>query len=197
MQEFQRAKDEWICSTLDDLCDEMELWTWTEVHHNRWARALKASNQVGFRPMWPVDEQEDEKKKLSWATATRSLRRLKARIVRVGGRREHPQEQAWMLDDIAQWELLFRGEEVFWKSAGALREAGYTSVLSLTQDTVNDRGSVPILTREPESRGTKHIRMFIPRGIKGITEDDRATLQAWLELGDWTGRSVSSHTQAP
>ena len=33
-----------------------------------------------------------------------------------------------MLDDIAEWELLFRGEEVFWKSAGALREAGYTSV---------------------------------------------------------------------
>jgi hypothetical protein len=80
-----------------------------------------------------------------------------------------------MLDDIAEWELLFRGEEVFWKSAGALREAGYTSVLSLTQD----------------------IRMFIPKGIKGITEDDRATLQAWLELVDWTGRSVSRHTQAP
>ena len=55
-----------------------------------------------------------------------------------------------MLDDIAQWELLFRGEEVFWKSAGALREAGYTSVLSLTQDTVNGSGSVPMLTREPE-----------------------------------------------
>jgi hypothetical protein len=49
-----------------------------------------------------------------------------------------------MLDDIAQWELLFRGEEVFWKSAGALREAGYTSVLALTQDAVNGSGSVPI-----------------------------------------------------
>ena len=59
-----------------------------------------------------------------------------------------------MLGDIAEWELLFRGEEVFWNSAGALREAGYTSVLSLTQD----------------------IRMFIPKGIKGITEDDCATL---------------------
>ena len=30
-----------------------------------------------------------------------------------------------------------------------------------------------------------------------MTEDDRATLQAWLELVDWTGRSVSPHTQAP
>jgi hypothetical protein len=83
MQELQRAKDEWMCSTLDDLYDEMELWTWTEVQHNRWARAMKASNQVGVPPMWLVDEQEDEKKQLSWATATRPLRRLKARIVRV------------------------------------------------------------------------------------------------------------------
>jgi hypothetical protein len=39
--------------------------------------------------------------------------------------------------------------------------------------------------------------MFIVKGIKGIPEDDRATFQAWLELVDWTGRSVSSHTQAP
>jgi hypothetical protein len=197
MQELQRAKDEWMCSTLDDLHDEMELWTWTEVQNNRWAGAMKASNQVGVRPMWPVDEQEDDKKKLSWATATRPLRRLKARIVKVGGMREHPEEHAWMLDDIAQWELLFRGEEVFWKSDGALREAGYTLVLSLTQDTVNGSGSVPMLTREPESRGTKHIQMFIPKEIKGISEDDRATLQALLELVDWTGRSVSSYTQAP
>jgi hypothetical protein len=84
MQELHR--------TLDDLYDEMELWTWTEVQQNRWARAMKARNQVGVRPMWPVDEQEDEKKQLSWATATRPLRRLKARIVKVGSMREHPQE---------------------------------------------------------------------------------------------------------
>ena len=107
MQELQRAKDEWMCTTLDDLYDEMELWSWTEVQHNRWARAMKASNQVGVRLTWPVDEQEDEKKQLSWATATRPLLRLKARIVKVGGMREHPQEHDWMLNDIAQWELLF------------------------------------------------------------------------------------------
>jgi hypothetical protein len=78
--------------------------------------------------------------------------------------------------------LLFQGEEIFWKSVGALREAGKASVLSLTQDTVNDSGSVPILTREPEIRETKHIRMSISKGIKVITEDDRSTLQAWQEL---------------
>jgi hypothetical protein len=94
MQELQHAKDEWMCGTLDDLYDEMELWTWTEVQHNRWARAMKASNQVGVRLTWPVDEQEDEKKQLSWATATRLLlRRLKARIVKVGGCESTPRSK--------------------------------------------------------------------------------------------------------
>jgi hypothetical protein len=39
--------------------------------------------------------------------------------------------------------------------------------------------------------------MFIQKGIKGMTEDHRSTFQAWLELVDWTGRSVSPYTQAP
>jgi hypothetical protein len=159
----------------------MELWKWNEVQHNRWTRALKACNQVGVRPLWHVDEQENEDKKLSWATATRLLRKLKARIIRVGGEREQPKEQAWRLEDAAQWELLFRGEEVFWKSAKALRKAGHESILSLIQEPSQTNWPVPMLTRDEElgSRGTIHIRMWIPRGIAGITEDDRATLQAW------------------
>ena len=68
-----------------------------------------------------MDEQENEDKKSSWATATRLLRKLKARIIRVGGKREQPKEQAWRLEDAAQWELLFRGEEVSWKSDKAAK----------------------------------------------------------------------------
>jgi hypothetical protein len=139
MQELQRAKDEWMCCTLDELYDEMPLWEWNTVQHNRWARAAKPCNQTGVRPMWPIEEQEDDTKKLSWAAATRSLRRLKVRIVSVGGKREYPQEKSWTLEDAAQWELLFQGEEAFWRSARALRAAGYDSVLRLTQDIVNDK----------------------------------------------------------
>jgi hypothetical protein len=113
-----------MCNTLDELYEEMELWQWNEVQHNRWTRALKACNQVKVRPLWYVDEQENEDKKLSWATATRLLRKLKARIIQVGGKRDHPKEQEWKLEDAAQWELVFRGEEVFWKTAKALRKAG-------------------------------------------------------------------------
>jgi len=154
---------------------------------------------VGVRPLWHVDEQENEDKKLSWATATRLLRKLKSRIIRVGGKREQPKEQAWRLEDAAQWEHLFRGEEVFWKSAKALRKAGHESILSLIQEPSQMNRTVPLLTRDEElgSRGTIHIRMLIPRGITGITEDDRATVQAWLELVDWTGLGIASKYPIP
>ncbi len=81
-------------------------------------------------------------------TSAPMLMRGNALVVSVGGKREHPQEKAWMLDDSAQWELLFRGDEAFWRSAGALRVAGYDLVLGLTQDMVNDNRTVPMLTRQ-------------------------------------------------
>jgi hypothetical protein len=189
VMELQRAKEEWMCHTLHELCDEMELWGWDHVQHNRWARALKASNQVNVRPMWYIEDTEHEGKRLSWATVTRSLRRLKARIVKVGGKRDQPKEQAWKLADAAQWELLFRREEVFWKTAGAISDAGYGSVLSLIQEAVTAQSPVPLLTREggPGSRGTKHLRILIPMGIKGITEcelnmDSMGAIHQWLAL---------------
>ena len=59
IQELQRAKDEWMCNTINEIYDEMELWQWNAVQHNRWARVLKASNRVGVRPMWYLDELEE------------------------------------------------------------------------------------------------------------------------------------------
>ena len=181
---------------LHELYDEMELWQWDEVQHNRWARALKASHRVGVRPIWYVEEAEQEGKRLSWAT--RSLRRLKARITKVGGKKDQPKEQEWQLEDAAQWELLFQGEDVFWKTAGAIRAAGYDSIYSLTQDANEKHSPTPLLTREgPGSRGTRHLRLLIPKGITGVSERDRATLQAWLELVDWTGLGVLPKSQVP
>jgi hypothetical protein len=194
-----KSKDEWMCHTVNELYDEMELWQWNAVQHNRWARAMKASNRVGVRPMWLLDELEDGGKKLSWATSTRSLRKLRARITQVGGKREQPREQTWRLEDAAQWELLFRGEEVFWKVAGSIRKAGYDSIFSLTQDLTIRGSPAQLLTREggPGSRGTKHFRLLIPKGIACISENERATLQAWLELVDWTGLGVLPNSQVP
>jgi len=168
------------------------------VQHNRWARALKASHRVGVRPIWYLEEEEQENKRLSWATATRSLRRLKARITKVGGRRDQPMELEWQLEDAAQWELLFLGEEVFWKTAGAIRAAGYDSIYSLTQEVNEKHSPTPLLTRESQgSRGTRHLRLLIPKGIAGVSEKERTTLQAWLELVDWTGLGVLPKSQVP
>jgi hypothetical protein len=153
-----------MCHTTHELYDEMELGQRNEVQHNRWARALKASHRVRVRPIWYVEEGEQEGKRLSWATATRSLRRLKARITKVGGKRDQLKEQAWQLEDAAQWELLFQGEEVFWKTAGAIRAAGCDSIYSLTQDANEKHSPTPLLTREgPASRGTRHLRLLIPQ----------------------------------
>jgi hypothetical protein len=62
VQELQRAKEEFMCHALHELYDEMELWQWNEVQYNRWARALKASHRVGVRPIWYVEEVEQEGK---------------------------------------------------------------------------------------------------------------------------------------
>jgi hypothetical protein len=87
----------------------------TDVAYGR-ARRGQKENELG---VWATRSLRRLKARIvsvgGWAT--RSLRRLKARIVSVGGKREYPQEKAWMLDDAAQWELLFRGEEAFWRSA--------------------------------------------------------------------------------
>jgi hypothetical protein len=145
-----------------------------------------------------VEEAEQEGKRLSWATATRSLRRLKARITKVGGKRDQPKEQEWQLEDAAQWELLLQGEKTFWNTAEAIRAAGYDSIYSLTQDANEKHSPTPLLTREgPGSRDTRHLRLLIPKGITEISERDRATLQAWLELVDWTGLGVLPKSQVP
>jgi hypothetical protein len=36
-----------------------------------------------------------------------------------------------------------------------------------------------------------------PKGIAGVSENERATLQAWLELVDWTGLGVLPNSQVP
>jgi hypothetical protein len=71
--------------------------------------------------------------------------------------------------------------------------------LSHLQDLTIGGSPAPLLTREggPESRGTKHFRLLIPKGIAGISENERATLQAWLELVDWTGLGVLPNSQVP
>ena len=98
-----------MCHTTHELYDEMELWQWDEVQNNRWARALKASHRVGVRPIWYLEEVEQEDKRLSWATATRSLRRLKARITKVA-RGINPRSKNGNLKMLRNGNSYFRGK---------------------------------------------------------------------------------------
>ena len=107
----------------------------------------------------------------------------------VGGKRATPQHETWRLDDASQWEALWAGEDAFWKNAASIRAAGLNSILALQQVSIPDSTlQVPRVTREQGSRGHQHFRIVIPRGIQGISEQDRATLQAWLGLVDWSGK---------
>ena len=106
-----------------------------------------------------------------------------------GRRREVPQHEMWRFDDASQWEALWTGEDAFWKNAANIRAAGLSSILTLQQVSAPDSAlRVPRVTREKGSKGHQHFRIAIPKGIQGLSEKDRATLQAWLSLVDWSGR---------
>ena len=45
-----------MCDSFHDLYDEMKLWTWNRVSHNKWARTAKACNQLGVRPTWHIGD---------------------------------------------------------------------------------------------------------------------------------------------
>jgi hypothetical protein len=85
--------------------------------------------------------------------------------------------------------------EVFWRTAGAIRDAGYGSILSLIQEAVTAQSPVPMLTREggPESRGTKHLRILIPKGING-TFHDAMMMRRIIIMASWNVRGqLSKH----
>jgi hypothetical protein len=91
------------------------------------------------------------------------------------------------------------GRKYFGRQLELYQKAGYDSIFSLTKDTAKADSPAPLLTREGGlgSRDTRHLRLLIPKGITGITENDRATLQSWLELVDWTGLGIATKYPIP
>ncbi len=69
-------------------------------------------------------------------------------------------------------------EEVFWKTAGAIRAAGYDSIFSLTQDAAGTHNPVPLLTRKggPGSRDTRKLEVkFGPNEPDAPMADEERT----------------------
>jgi len=68
--------------------------------------------------------------KMSWATATWSIRKCKTRIEKIGGLRVDAEPIAWGFD-VQVWNLLWTGEEAMKKGIPILKMAGFESVKDL------------------------------------------------------------------
>jgi len=66
-------------------------------------------------------------RKMSWATATRSIRKCKSRIEKIGESRVDTEPTVWGLD-VQVWNLLWTGEEAMKKGMPILIKAGFKSV---------------------------------------------------------------------
>ena len=73
--------------------------------------------------------------KMSWATATRSIRKCKIRIEKIGGSRVDTEPTAWDLD-VQVWNLLWTGEEAMKKGTPILKKAWFESVQDLPRTAV-------------------------------------------------------------
>ena len=81
---------EWYCNSFTDLIDEMELWDWNVANTDFWSRLASLLHSQKVSVTWA--EQMDQKpgsvlvpEKMSWPTATRSIRKCKTRIEKIGG----------------------------------------------------------------------------------------------------------------
>jgi len=91
------------CILFTDLIDEVELWNWNEANKDFWSRLAKSLHSQNVAVTWA--EKMDKKlasvlvpRKMSWAAATRSIRKCKTRIEKIGGLRVDTEPTAWGLD---------------------------------------------------------------------------------------------------
>jgi len=74
----------------------------------------------------------EERRGTSWARATRELRRLRHRIEAVGGSKDQWEAGVWHMEK-EPWDLLWTGEQAFWKTVPHLLAAGHHTAEVLTE----------------------------------------------------------------
>jgi len=105
-------------------------------------------------------------KKMSWATATRSIRKCKTRIEKIGGSRVDTEPTAWGLD-VQVWNLLWTGEEALKKGISILKRAEFESVEDLPRTAVGFSSKAyqdlpPQLRLSAPSNGEQRVRGCVP-----------------------------------
>ena len=186
LQEFEQTKSRWACTSLRDLCEEMELWSWDQVVEGKWTKLAKCLQLLNISATWLLDEAVDNSELTGLAQATRDIRRLRRRVEAVGGRKDSWAADAWHIEQ-EQWKLLWEGEEAFWKSVPHLYKADIVRVEQLPQEPrpYQQRVILPALFQEEQQAGVQRIRVLAPRGLAGISDKVQGVLQRWIDLIDW------------
>jgi len=135
-----RTLTEWHCNSFTDLIDEMELWDWNAANKGFWSRLAKSLLSQKVSVTWA--EKIYQKlasmlvpEKMSLATATRSIRKYKTRIEKIGGSRVDTEPPAWGLD-VQVWNLLWTGKEAMKKGIPIFKRVGFESVEDLPRTAV-------------------------------------------------------------
>ena len=195
-QELEQAKRQWACSSLDDLQQEMEVWSWDQTLQNKWARVSKCLQLLDMRVDWGETANDDASESTSWAEATRELRRLRCRLEAVGGKQFHWDTDTWHMER-DQWNLVWEGERRFWEIVPKLLAKGLCSVRDAQQEACGAREgiSIPRLMRQNEDSGEHYkqfFRVLLPQRIRGISDRTLGIVQRWLDMVDWRMSKVRS-----
>jgi len=133
--------------------------------------------------------------KMCWSTATRSIRKCKTRIEKIGGSRVDTELTAWDLD--AQvWNLLWTGEEAMKTGVPILKQAGFEGVKDLPRTAVGF-GSKAYQDLSPQlrlcttSNGEQRVRVRV-FNAQELHRTTRFLMQEYLILVDWKGLELSS-----
>jgi hypothetical protein len=97
------------------------------------------------------------------------LRRLRHRIEAVGGSKDQWEAGVWHMEK-EQWDLLWTGEQAFWKALPHLIAAGHHTAEELTEPKRPSTGrpyKIPRLMAAQEGERTQIMRILLSRGIGG------------------------------
>jgi hypothetical protein len=101
----------------------------------------------------------------------------------------------WHMDK-EQWDLIWTGEQAFWKAVPHLMAAGHRTAEALTEPRKLDTGQpykIPQLMAAQEGELTQLMRILVSRDIGGIDERTRGlTLKLWFDMVDWRSTHVGS-----
>jgi len=125
--------------------------------------------------------------KMSWATATQSIRKCKTRIEKMGGSRVDTQPTAWGCD-VQVWNLLCTGEKAMTKGIPILKRAGFESVEDLPRTAIGFSSKAyqdlpPQFRLSATSNGEQRVPVRVPNAQE-LHCTTQFLMQEYLNLVD-------------